>query len=34
MSRYSVQRRDQISVKASGFLSFAKKTGKNIGKGR
>ena len=32
MTRYSVQPRDRIFVKAYGFLSFAKNMGKNIGK--
>ena len=30
--RYSVQSRDRIFVKSSGFLSFAKNMGKNITK--
>ena len=29
---YSVQPKDQISVKGYGFLTFAKNIGKNIGK--
>ena len=29
MTRYSVQRRDEIFVKGYGFLSFAKKMGKD-----
>ena len=32
MTRYSVQPRDRIFVKGSGFLSFAKNMGRNIGK--
>ena len=32
MTRYSIQRRDQIFVKGNGFLSFAKNMGTNIGK--
>ena len=32
MMRYSVQPRDQISVKDYGIVSFAKNMGKNIGK--
>ena len=32
MTLYSVQPRDQIFVKSSGFLSFANNIGKNIGK--
>ena len=32
MTRYSVQPRDQIFVKAFKLLSFAKNMGKNIGK--
>ena len=32
MMRYSVQLRDRVFVKASGFLYFAKNMGKNIGK--
>ena len=32
MTRYSVQPRDRIFVKAYGFLFFAKNMGKNIGK--
>ena len=32
MMRYSVQLRDRVFVKASGFLYFAKNKGKNIGK--
>ena len=32
MTRYSVQPRDRIFVKCYGFLSFAKKMGKYIGK--
>ena len=32
MTRYSVQRRDQIFVKGYGFLSFAENMSKNIGK--
>ena len=32
MTRYSVQRRDQIFVKGYGFLSFAKNIGKSFGK--
>ena len=32
MTCYSVQPRDQIFVKAYGFLSFAKNMGKNIDK--
>ena len=31
MARCSVQPRDQIFVKGCGFLSFAKKIGRNIG---
>ena len=32
MTRYSVQPRDRIFVKGSGFLSFARNMGTNIGK--
>ena len=32
MTYYSVQPRDQIFVKASGFFSFAENMGKNIDK--
>ena len=32
MTRYSVQPRDEVSVKGHGFLFFARKMGKNIGK--
>ena len=32
MTYYSVQLRDQIFVKASGFFSFAENMGRNIGK--
>ena len=32
MTRYSVQPRDRIFVKADGFLSFTENMGKNIGK--
>ena len=32
MTRYWVQPKDWIFVKGYGFLSFAKKMGKNIGK--
>ena len=32
MTRYSVQPRDRIFVKGSGFLSFAKNMRRNIGK--
>ena len=32
MTRYSAQPRDRIFLKGYGFLSFAKKIGKNIGK--
>ena len=32
MTRYSVQRRDRIFVKAYRFLSCAKNIGRNIGK--
>ena len=32
MMRYSVQPRDRVFVKASGFLYFAKNMGENIGK--
>ena len=31
MTRYSVQPRDRIFVKADGFLSFTENMGKNIG---
>ena len=34
MMRYSVKPRDQIFVKAYGFLSFAKNIGKSIGKNK
>ena len=32
MTRYSVQPRNQLFAKGSGFLSFAKIMGRNIGK--
>ena len=32
MPGYSVQPRDRIFVKGYGFLSFARKIGKNVGK--
>ena len=32
MMCYSVQKRDRISARGYWFLSFAKNTGKNIGK--
>ena len=32
MARYSIEPRNQISMKVSGFLFFAKNMSKNIGK--
>ena len=32
MTRYSLQRRDQILEKGHGFLPFARNIGKNVGK--
>ena len=34
MIRYSIQSRERIFVKDYGFLSFAKKMGKNIAKNK